>query len=277
MTVRLREGAPGKEVFFLHPASGTVFCYHKLAQHTDFDLPAYAIGYPFEEEDPPHSLRDMAARCITEIRKIAPHGPYRLAGYSLGANLAVEAAHQLEQSGESVTDIVMIDGLPIEAYPRAFSTTDYLRAAPLTLAHFLGLPIPDGEPGTVDEAVALLRRPTWSRLTEETMRRFVTMVVRTGTALSSAARRPPIRADITLLTATEPRNRVYDLVGIKDLPPETWQTYTTGRLTVVPLPGDHYTLYSDPDHFPYLAAALDRIYGDAAATARTQREPGGTP
>ncbi|MFE5302345.1 hypothetical protein [Streptomyces sp. NPDC056632] len=53
------------------------------------------------------------------------------------------------------------------------------------------------------------------------MRRSVTMVVRTGTVLSSATRRRPIRADITLLTAAESRNRVYDLVGIKDLLSET--------------------------------------------------------
>ncbi|MGI5380827.1 beta-ketoacyl synthase N-terminal-like domain-containing protein [Streptomyces sp. CA-251387] len=258
--VPLRQGTPGQEVFFLYPANGTVFCYHKLAQHTRFARPAYAIGYPFEEDSPPTTLEKMAARCITEIRTVAPHGPYRLAGYSLGGNLAVEAARQLEQTGETVRDIVMIDGIPLEAYPRQFSETDYLRATPITLAYFLGLPLPDGTAETADEAMALLRQPTWSRTTEETMRRFVTMVVRTGMALSTAPRSLAINADITNLAATERRNPVYDVIGIKDLPPEAWQPYTTGNLTTVSLPGNHYTLYSDPDNFTRLAATLDQIY-----------------
>ena len=258
--MRLREGTPGREVFFLYPASGTSFCYHKLMQHTRFTQPAYAVSYPFEEESPPETLEEMAARCISEIRGIAPQGPYRLAGYSLGGNLAVEAAHQLEQAGETVTDIVMIDGIPLEAYPRHFSEADYLRAAPITLAYFLGLPLPKGTATTVDEALAILRQPTWSHRTEQTMRRFVTMVVRTGMVLSTAPRRPAINADIINLLATERHNPVYDVIGIKDQPPEIWQSYTTGNLTMISLPGNHYTLYSAPENFTNLAAALDRVY-----------------
>src|SRR5690349_9872450 len=43
------------------------------------------------------------------IRDIAPHGPYRLGGWSLGGALAYEAAQQLKAAGEEVDVIAMID------------------------------------------------------------------------------------------------------------------------------------------------------------------------
>ena len=264
----LPSGTTGTPVWWLFPASGTTFAYHRIARHLELAAPAYAIAYPFDEPDPPVTLEQMAARCVAEIRAIAPSGPYRLAGYSLGAQLAVEAARQLEDDGETVTDITMIDGIPLSAYPPDAGEADYLRTAPLTLASFLGLPAPRRDATSMEEAVDLLRQPTWSAVTEQTIRRFLTMVVRAGTALSRAAGRPPgrpVSADLTLLAAGERRNPVYDLIGIKDVPAQAWREHTTGRLRVETLPGDHYTLYADPEHFGRLAAALDRIYGTGGA------------
>ena len=143
--IQLRPGESGKEIFFVHPASGSVFCYHKLAKHTAFPGPAYALAYPFEELDPPDTVPAMAEYHIGAMRQISPHGPYRLAGYSLGGNLALEMAYQLERAGERVTDITIIDAAPLEAYPPRATEADYLRSAPLTLAFFLGLPIALGD------------------------------------------------------------------------------------------------------------------------------------
>jgi hypothetical protein len=100
------------------------------------------------------------------------------------------------------------------------------------------------------------------------MARFVQMVVRTGMALSAVSTPSRVHADITLLAAAQRRTRVYDLIGIADVPPEAWQDSTTGWLTVRTLPGDHYTLYSDPTNFRRLVDALDGIYGDGTVPAR---------
>lgn len=71
----------------------------------------------------------------------------------------------------------------------------------------------------------------------------------------------PVQADLTILAASDRNNPVYDLVGIKNYPPEIWQRHTTGKLTVLPIPGNHYTLYTEPENFTHLTTALDRIYG----------------
>ncbi|MFI8829241.1 beta-ketoacyl synthase N-terminal-like domain-containing protein [Streptomyces sp. NPDC053431] len=263
--IQLRAGTPGEEIFFIYPVNGTVFCYHKLIQNTTFAKPAYVLAYPFDDPNPPGTIADMAAKCIAEIQTVAPHGPYRLAGYSMGGNLAIEMAHQLQKFGETVTDIVMIDPLPLYAYPRPAIEIDYIRAAELTLSYFLNLPVRPSDAKTVDDVVASLRQPTWSHRTEETTHRFVSTLVSNAMAITTADQPPPIRADLTVLAATDRNNPVYDLVGIKNFPPETWQQHTTGKLTVVPLPGNHYTLYTDPENFTRLTTAIDQIYGGPAS------------
>lgn len=259
--IQLREGTPGEEIFFIYPVNGTVFCYHKLIQSTTFAKPAYVLAYPFDDPNPPTTIADMAAKCIAEIQAVAPHGPYRLAGYSMGGNLAIEMAHQLGQIGETISDIVMIDPLPLYAYPRPAIELHYIRAAELTLSYFLNLPLRPSNAETVDDVVASLRQPTWSHRTEETTRRFVSTLVCNAMAITTAEQPPPVQADLTILAASDRNNPVYDLVGIKNYPPEIWQRHTTGKLTVLPIPGNHYTLYTEPENFTHLTTALDRIYG----------------
>jgi 3-oxoacyl-(acyl-carrier-protein) synthase/thioesterase domain-containing protein len=262
VVLQLQEGPPGQEIFFIHAANGTVFCYQKFVLNTAFAKPVYGISYPFDDPHPPVSIADMAARYIAEIKKIAPRGPYRLAGYSLGANIALEMTHQLERAGDAVTDIVMVDGVPLDSYPRHFVEADYLRVAPITLAYLLGIGLPAADATTIDEALAMLRQPTWSSRTVATMRRFVERVVGAGLACATAHEPPPVKAPLTLLSATDQHNPVYDAVGIRPLSPESWRQRTTGQVTIIPIPGNHYTIYSTPEGFAQLTAALDEIYGD---------------
>ena len=51
----------------------------------------------------------MAADYVKAIRTIQPHGPYLLAGWSFGGSVAFEMARMLEQEGENVPLVLMID------------------------------------------------------------------------------------------------------------------------------------------------------------------------
>ncbi|RSM61930.1 hypothetical protein DMH04_53530 [Kibdelosporangium aridum] len=260
--VRLRDGTPGQEIFFIYPVNGTVFCYHKMAPLFTFGKPVYAVSYPFNEPDPPRTVPEMAARCIADIRSVAPHGPYRLAGYSMGGNLAVEMAAQLADEGERVTDIVMIDAVPAEAYPPQPVPVDYRRAACVTMSYFLGLPVPGNldSLSTVDDVIAVLRRPTWTTRTQQIIRQCVESLVANAMEISVSSPGRPIDADITVLSAAEQSNPAYDVVGIRSLPPESWQRHTTGTITSVVVPGNHYTLYTE--HFDDIVGAFNQVYGD---------------
>ncbi|EMI55463.1 pyoverdine synthetase D [Rhodopirellula sallentina SM41] len=69
------------------------------------------------ERSQPEAIEDLARQHVEMIRRVTPHGPYHLAGFSFGGVVAYEVAQQLRRCGETVT-LAIIDaftGLPIPA------------------------------------------------------------------------------------------------------------------------------------------------------------------
>nr|WP_053776512.1 AMP-binding protein [Gordonia sp. NB41Y]EMP10394.2 peptide synthetase [Gordonia sp. NB41Y] len=58
---------------------------------------------------PDWTVTAAARRGVRHIRAIAPHGPYRLIGHSLGGVIATEAARILTADGETVEHVVYLD------------------------------------------------------------------------------------------------------------------------------------------------------------------------
>ncbi|KAI8345669.1 Alpha/Beta hydrolase protein [Mortierella sp. GBAus27b] len=54
----------------------------------------------------------MALDYIDQIRRIQPHGPYHLLGYSFGCMVAHTMAAHLERQGESVALLAAMDSIP---------------------------------------------------------------------------------------------------------------------------------------------------------------------
>ncbi|WP_344332944.1 amino acid adenylation domain-containing protein, partial [Kitasatospora putterlickiae] len=112
--------APVSRLVLLHrDGSGEpVFCWPGLGGYPMNLRPlAGRSGRPFygvqsfginPGETPYPTIRETAAADVAEIRRVRPHGPYALWGYSFGARVAFEAAWQLERAGERVTDLLLI-------------------------------------------------------------------------------------------------------------------------------------------------------------------------
>jgi len=64
------------------------------------------------EQAPLGSLEEMAAHYVRAMRAVQPQGPYSVAGWSLGAHLALEVSWQLRAQGEEVALCALIDGDP---------------------------------------------------------------------------------------------------------------------------------------------------------------------
>ncbi|MEJ7675696.1 MAG: thioesterase domain-containing protein [Chitinophagaceae bacterium] len=58
-----------------------------------------------------HSIEEMAAHYINEIRSVQQEGPYFLAGYCLGGILSFEMAQQLTRQGQIVALLASINGV----------------------------------------------------------------------------------------------------------------------------------------------------------------------
>ncbi|MFH0708430.1 thioesterase domain-containing protein, partial [Escherichia coli] len=67
-----------------------------------------AVGF-LAGETPHATIEEMAAQYVDAMRRVQPHGPYRLAGWCAGGNIAFEMAHQLIAADETVEFLCMID------------------------------------------------------------------------------------------------------------------------------------------------------------------------
>lgn len=68
-----------------------------------------------ENDETLWTIESMAARQITELRKVQPIGPYRIFGFCIGGIVAFEMACQLRSDGQTVERLVLIDSSPINA------------------------------------------------------------------------------------------------------------------------------------------------------------------
>jgi len=100
--------------FFLHGdwTGGAFYCF-ALARACGPQQPFYVLEpQVFSESDGAPSLEEVARAHIEAMRRVRPRGPYRLGGYCNGGLLAYEMARQLEQAGEQVEFLGLIDASP---------------------------------------------------------------------------------------------------------------------------------------------------------------------
>ncbi|MEX3937770.1 acetoacetate--CoA ligase [Paraburkholderia phymatum] len=108
--VRMRDGA-GMPVFWIHSIAGTVMECLRVVGAMKSPRPFYGLhakGVNGDEE-PLRDVSEMASSYIREIRKVQPHGPYTLIGYSFGGLVAFEIAQQLHRSGERIGLLCLLD------------------------------------------------------------------------------------------------------------------------------------------------------------------------
>ncbi len=56
-------------------------------------------------------MSDLAASYIAAIRRVRPHGPYNLGGWSFGGYVAVEMAQQL--ADEELARLILLDTIAL--------------------------------------------------------------------------------------------------------------------------------------------------------------------
>ncbi|KAL4899885.1 hypothetical protein BDW74DRAFT_171149 [Aspergillus multicolor] len=114
-------------LFLTTDGSGTVESYIHLKA-----LPKgrriYALESPFLEQ-PEHfdlSIEEMATIFLRTIRRIQPHGPYLIGGWSAGSMYAYEVAHRLTREGESIQALIILDMRAPSLIPTSIVTVDFV-------------------------------------------------------------------------------------------------------------------------------------------------------
>lgn len=98
------DGAP---LFCLAGEAGPAWSFAALLGHIDPAVPVYGLQPPEADGPRPRTVGEYAARYVTEIRRISPHGPYQLVGWSAGGFVAHEIACVLGAAGAGVRLVVL--------------------------------------------------------------------------------------------------------------------------------------------------------------------------
>lgn len=124
--VLLRAGGSRPPVFLVHDGDGETLLYRNLAHRLD---PEHSV-YGLQPRTATHAamlhtrIPEMAAYYIEKIRSVQPQGPYLIGGMCAGGVIAFEMAQQLQQQGESIAMVALIDAADVAAPKRANRITE---------------------------------------------------------------------------------------------------------------------------------------------------------
>ncbi|HEY2161539.1 MAG TPA: amino acid adenylation domain-containing protein, partial [Solirubrobacteraceae bacterium] len=118
--VPMRPGDGDVPLFLIGWAGGEVLPYRDLVENLDPTLPVYGLRAPGVDHRavPLATVESLAAYYVDEIRRVQPHGPYRLGGFCFSGLIVYEMARQLLEHGETTTTLALIDAYPFRQGPR---------------------------------------------------------------------------------------------------------------------------------------------------------------
>ncbi|ERI05703.1 AMP-binding enzyme [Aneurinibacillus aneurinilyticus ATCC 12856] len=251
-------------LFFIHPGGGSVLPYFKMAKAIGSGQRIYglqSVGFETDEK-PLYKINEMADRYLEEIRQVYPKGPYRLAGWSLGAYIALELARRIESLGEQIEFLGLIDAVPGEVVVN--------RNPPIVrvfdrMAEILGIKASVLQEMKQDQAIEFIYQkskeregfPEWWTLDNFT--RHMELLIANSTARDnyrhSKEYLQPIQSDLHLFCVSEMEsgNNPHPLVDHNG-----WMKSTNGNIYRYSIAGTHNTLMDDP-HFHSLAKLFKQL------------------
>jgi glyine---[glycyl-carrier protein] ligase len=103
-------------LFCVHDAGGFSWPYSKLLRHIPSEHPIFGLQARnlTQRARRPRSIDEMAADYVARIRRIQPAGPYNLLGWSFGGLVAHAMATHLQEMGQEVALLVLLDSYPVQ-------------------------------------------------------------------------------------------------------------------------------------------------------------------
>ena len=245
---------PSNRNYFHPPAGGTNFCYAALNRAAP-NIGFHAFRTRLQEDG--RSIEAIARQNIAILaRSERLSGDLIVGGYSFGGNVGLEMALQLQRAGLPPRRLVLFDSIPPCAY--------------------LGTAVADED---FDDAIAMVvraatagsaaadRRQVFSGIIEDggsatgvLYREFIRMWRDNQRALAEYKPTDVVHCPITLFSTLEPLPaEETEHLGIEPFEPATWQRYSAEPLEVIPVPGNHYSLFLADAGLRVLARTLPGV------------------
>ncbi|MBX7266828.1 amino acid adenylation domain-containing protein [Micromonospora sp. Llam7] len=249
--VSLKPGGSRPRLYCPHAVSGSPYWYLPLSRALHPEQPMDGFEAPGLEgdADPIDDLVVLAGRYVAALRERQPHGPYLLAGWSMGGFLCFEMARQLAAAGAAPDLVVMIDSnepgpLPLPGERQVMETF---------VADLAGL---SGSPAPVLGAEVVGAPDPIGALTAFLVRHgLIPPDVRTDFV---AHRYAVFRANMRAIYGYQPARypgRTVLVQAEREASRAAWRRWAP-ELETLTLPGDHYSMWS-PANLPALASLID--------------------
>jgi polyketide synthase PksJ len=198
-------------VFLIHPGNGSLYAYEPFVAKIEYEGSIWGIQNSIFDRTykPFNSIENMATYYINIIKTIQPDGHYFLAGWSLGASVAFEITRQLEEKGQTVSNLTLIDGW-YKYNPRLHE----------------------------DDFFYNLHKKEFQSI-EEGNRSFIINLLMTRFNLFMEYHPRPIRKNISLIKAKE----LTEEFNVSD-PYNNWKPFSTSEIEVFLVEGDHLSMFS---------------------------------
>ncbi|MGO2037128.1 MAG: amino acid adenylation domain-containing protein [Brevibacterium sp.] len=262
----LRSAGTKAPLFAVHPATGISWGFAAMLGGLDPQRPLIGLQMPGLSPDDPEvmtaqTLTELADDYIAHLQTVQPEGPYHLIGWSLGGILAHRLATRLQERGESVEFLGILDAFPTGQERNA----DVGEGSELW-TNYLGANHPaitETTEGLDDERAMEILRENGDPLGNVTPETIAAMTSGFFT-LARLIREAPVETfdgELLLFTAT------------RDVPngtpgPDSWHRFVTGDIHVTEVAARHSDMLG--------AAALDEIlpvlsiHLDEAAESQTR-------
>ncbi|MFD6895223.1 amino acid adenylation domain-containing protein, partial [Rhodococcus sp. NPDC060086] len=241
----LRAQGSGTPLFCVHPIVGLSWCYTGLSQQLDTDVYGLQTPAGLEADFAPATLDDLATRYVEELRRVQPHGPYRLLGWSLGGVIAHAMAVQLQAAGESVEHLVMLD-----SFVGGSSEPSADEGAEVSMSDLVaGFGFDGNAPQSISGLVATVAELTGNSVddTEEMVQRLIATAEHNSLLLGR--HRPGVfDGDVVYFTASSDGRR-----GAAD-----WADAVTGEIHDHSVPVTHWHMTS-PEALAVVGPAVRRV------------------
>jgi thioesterase domain-containing protein/acyl carrier protein len=222
----LRQTGHLPPLFCIHPGGGLSWSYSGLMRYLPPERPIHALQARgiLQPHMAPRTLEEMATDYLSCIKKVQPTGPYNLLGWSFGGLVAHAIATCLQEGGDRIGVLALLDSYPIENENSPLSDqqlddervlADQLKA----LGYYSG-----EEPLQVSSALDILRREgdILSNLEEHQVNALIN-VMRSNSRLASEFL--PRRFDGNILLFTASQSEVSP-------PADRWKPYVSGQIAI---------------------------------------------
>ncbi|RUL69264.1 thioesterase domain-containing protein, partial [Dyella choica] len=260
----LRTSGTQPPLFCLPPAGSLPWCYMALVEHIQADCPIYGLHAP---NDGVVDIETEASHYIEAIRSIQTNGPYRLLGWSVGGVMAHAVATRLQDAGEQVELLAMIDAYPPDqGHMEALSDACYVDTERRSLLSVMENYRRDAEVSLNDGDTVDAMLDTWIRHgaimpDDREVLIWMTQQFMRAIAVSACFKPSPYLGNVWFFRADHSDD------PDASLPIERWAPHVLGTIHVHQVPAHHYRMLDAsfcPQIGRVITSAMDLCTGAAA-------------